>query len=78
MPNGGYLRLKLAVDGGRTLALLPPPHDRIPTELVEARIRFQGVAASVFNRKNQILSPLLHIATARRHHGSGARAERAV
>jgi PAS domain S-box-containing protein len=60
--NGGYLRLKLAVDGGRTLALLPPPHDRIPNDLVEARIRFQGVAASVFNRKNQILSPLLHIA----------------
>ncbi len=59
--NGGYLRLKLAVDGGRTLLLLPPPHDRIPSELVEARIRFQGVAASVFNRKNQILSPLLHI-----------------
>jgi PAS domain S-box-containing protein len=61
--NGGYLRLKLAVDGGRALALLPPPHDRIPTELVEARIRFRGVAAAVFNRKNQILSPLLHIAT---------------
>ena len=61
--NGGYLRLKLAVDGGRALALLPPPHDRIPTDLVEARIRFRGVAASVFNRKNQILSPLLHIAT---------------
>jgi len=61
--NGGYLRLKLAVDGGRTLALVPPPHDRLPTELVEARIRFQGVAASVFNRKNQILSPLLHISS---------------
>ena len=62
-PNGGYLRLKLSVDGGRALALIPPPHDRVPSELVEARIRFQGVAASVFNRKNQILSPLLHIAT---------------
>jgi len=58
----GYLRLKLAVDGGRALALLPWPQARIPTELVEARIRFSGVAASVFNRKNQILSPLLHIA----------------
>ena len=45
------------------MALLPPPHDRIPTDLVEARIRFRGVAASVFNRKNQILSPLLHIST---------------
>ncbi len=61
--NGGYLRLKLAVDGGRTLALLPPPHAGIPAELVEARVRIHGVAASVFNRKNQILSPLLHIAT---------------
>ena len=61
--NGGYLRLKLAVDGGRTLALLPPPHGRIPYELVEARVRIHGVAASVFNRKNQILSPLLHITT---------------
>ena len=61
-PNNGYLRLKLSVDGGRTLALLPPGgYDHVPTELVEARIRFQGVAASVFNRKNQILSPLLHI-----------------
>ncbi len=63
-PNHGYLRLKLSVDGGRTLALLPPGgYDHVPTELVEARIRFQGVAASVFNRKNQILSPLLHIST---------------
>ena len=62
-PNGGYLRLKLAVDGGRTLALIPPGYDRIPTELVEARVRIQGVAAAVFNRKNQILSPLLHIGT---------------
>src|SRR5580704_16749153 len=63
-PNNGYLRLKLSVDGGRTLALLPPGgYDHVPLELVEARIGFQGVAASVFNRKNQILSPLLHIAT---------------
>ena len=63
-PAGGYLRLKLAVDGGRALALLPPPPDnKAPTDLVEARIRFRGVAASVFNRKNQILSPLLHISS---------------
>ncbi len=62
-PNGGYLRLKLAVDGGRTLALLPPNYDHVPTELVESRVRIHGVAASVFNRKNQILSPLLHIAS---------------
>jgi PAS domain S-box-containing protein len=60
-PNGGYLRLKLSVDGGRTLALLPPGYDHFPTELVEAKVRIVGVAASVFNRKNQILSPLLHI-----------------
>ena len=41
-PNNGYLRLKLSVDGGRTLALLPPGgYDHVPTELVEARIRFR-------------------------------------
>ena len=57
----GYLRLKLAVEGGQTLALIAPPYDRIPTELVGAGVRIQGVAASVFNRKNQILAPLLHI-----------------
>ena len=45
------------------LCSLPGGHDHVPTELVEARIRFQGVAASVFNRKNQILSPLLHISS---------------
>jgi PAS domain S-box-containing protein len=60
-PNEGYLRLKLAVDGGRVLALLPPPVERVPTELVEARVLIRGVAATVFNRKNQILSPMLHV-----------------
>jgi PAS domain S-box-containing protein len=60
-PNGGYVRMKLSVDGGKTLALLPPGYDHVPTELVEAKVRILGVAASVFNRKNQILSPLLHI-----------------
>ena len=64
-PNGGYLRFRLAVDGGRTLALLPPPYDHVPTELVEARVRVQGVAAIVFNRKNQILGPMIHIASLR-------------
>src|SRR5579871_3221368 len=60
-PNGGYLRMKLAVDGGRVLALLPPPVERVPTDLVEAHVLIHAVAATVFNRKNQILSPMLHV-----------------
>ena len=64
--RGEALLLDLAAEGGQLSVEFPSFHDPLPTSLVDAKVRVQGVCGAIFNQKNQITgvilySPSLHL-----------------
>ena len=57
----GDLRLDIAMDGGRINAFIPDFKEAIPSQLVDARIRVQGVCGARFNSKDQLRGVILFI-----------------
>jgi PAS domain S-box-containing protein len=49
------LRLTLDVDGGVVNARVLKSSGRVPANLIDARVRVQGVAGAVYNKKNQLI-----------------------
>jgi PAS domain S-box-containing protein len=49
----GFLRLDIAMDGGRVIGYLPGSGVSVPTHLVDAQVRVRGVVGAIFNGKNQ-------------------------
>jgi PAS domain S-box-containing protein len=50
----GYLRLDIAMDGGRVVGYLPGFHGPVPSYLVDAQVRVRGVGGAIFNGRNQV------------------------
>jgi PAS domain S-box-containing protein len=50
----GYLRLDIAMDGGRTVGYLPGSRLAVPARLVDAHVRIRGVCGALFNERNQV------------------------
>ena len=59
--QGEQLRLTLEVDGGTVSAWIPHVPDPVPTNLVDARVRVQGVCGAAFNKKNQLIAVRLYL-----------------
>ncbi len=59
----GSLRLEIAMDGGRVTAFVPDFNSPIPSDLVDARVRVQGVCGALFNAKNQVQGIILYVPT---------------
>jgi PAS domain S-box-containing protein len=59
--QGEQLRLTLEVDGGTVNVYLPHVPDPVPANLVDARVRVQGVCGATFNKKNQLIGVRLNV-----------------
>ena len=57
----GDLRLDIAMDGGRITAFIPDFEQTIPAELVDARVRVNGVCGARFNSRDQIRGVILFV-----------------
>jgi len=58
--QGEVLLLDLAAEGGRLSVEFPAFRDPLPTFLVDAKVRIQGVCGAIFNQKNQIIGVILY------------------
>jgi len=58
--KAGLLRMVLSVNGNRVMAQTPV-YDRVPLDLVDARIRIRGNCGAIFNQKSQFLGPIIHM-----------------
>jgi PAS domain S-box-containing protein len=54
------LMLDLAAEGGRLTVEFPDFHGAVPSFLVDAKVRIQGVCGAAFNQKNQITGVILY------------------
>ena len=59
--QGDQLRLTLEVDGGTVNVWIPHVPDPIPANLVDAKVRIQGVCGATFNKKNQLIAVPLNV-----------------
>lgn len=57
------LRMTVEVDGGTVNAWIPHVPDPIPANLVDAKVRIQGVLGATFNKKNQLIGVRLNVPT---------------
>jgi hypothetical protein len=60
-PVNGDLRLEIAMDGGRVVGYVPRFRLPVPSHLVDAEVRVQGVCGAAFSEKNQVLGVVLFI-----------------
>ncbi|MGA2436228.1 MAG: hypothetical protein ABSG25_13205, partial [Bryobacteraceae bacterium] len=58
--GGGRLRFNLTISGGQILAQTPD-FVSIPIELVDAKVRIQGVCGASFNARRQITGTVIHM-----------------
>jgi PAS domain S-box-containing protein len=58
--QGEGLLLDLAAEGGRLSVEFPAFHAPLPTFLIDAKVRIQGVCGAIFNQKNQITGVILY------------------
>ena len=63
--QGEQLRLTLEVDGGTVNVWIPHVPDPAPANLVDARVRVQGVCGATFNKKNQLIAVRLYVPSLR-------------
>jgi PAS domain S-box-containing protein len=59
--SDSYLRLGIAVNGGRLLATVPDFQSSVPEGLVDAKVRVHGACGAIFNQKNQLTGIVLHV-----------------
>jgi PAS domain S-box-containing protein len=58
--DGDSLSLDVAAEGGRLTVEFPGFHAPVPTSLVDAKVRIQGVCGAIFNQKNQLIGVILY------------------
>lgn len=61
--EGNVLVIDVATPTGVFKVRVPNYHDAFPVELVDARVRFNGVCGAAFNRRNQLVSIHLFMPT---------------
>ena len=59
--QGEQLRLTLDVDSGTVNAWIPHVPGPIPANLLDAKVRIQGVCGATFNKKNQLIGARLNV-----------------
>jgi PAS domain S-box-containing protein len=59
--QGGQLRLTLEVEGGTVQVPIAQSPGPIPANLVDAKVRIQGVCGAVFNTKNQLIGVRIYL-----------------
>ncbi len=59
--QGDQPRLTVEVDGGTVNVWIPRVPGPIPANLVDAKVRVQGVIGATFNKKNQLISVRLNV-----------------